>query len=830
MSIHLENLPMVSPASLLRMRPVLALVLLFVAGCEAPAGATAEDGGTARHDVDRSGAAEREIAPAYDDESDRGACVTSTDCPEGGALVCRFEAELGYKACLPPGELRETCTSDAPCASGLACRDGACLALNGHECGDNSDCVPPEVCVPTSVGAATSWCGPRSSAGGPCDQDQDCLNHRCGAASFACAVGEGHPCLADADCDDMTDVPLVCRPTGNDARECRRPGKACEPCDPGSGDCAGGATCGDNGYCKAQADEGCIGDACCPDGLLCYDARGAGPVCAPQQASAGETCQSDEHCAPGMICQQNVCVVVSDEYQCVARGDCGAGLVCLAGTCSSPGIDGSPCLGPDGLPGDDLCAPPLACNFSTGRCTQLHSGRIGDPCGRSIECGATPSGANDLVCHPQARVCAIPGPAIFAYVTSEKYTVRAAGDSFGPPECFAPPKVKDIPPDYVVLDLVDSVSIISFGEDDALGRVFQRPGTGDVCASARGQRDGFLFLDDGPPVELSFRINRLVYNPSLLDIRTHDPAAPDCPADAYGSPEDSVGQPCLVAGEYYHTEQIRDGFEGGIGLMEFRMYAGNGSDSFFAGTVVSLDQITQLLDQSIGIDVTRWMVFALTWNYSCGGPVGFRFHTISWRKGLTAHLQLGRYVEPIVMPGAEIDYSKADGTGVAFNFVGIQSYNLNNKVVREDAFWKYCGILAPGLPSEKPACDPPYESTAFPYQDQIEDKLGQLAAEGATKLCETYAPAVISDICSVAGFGADKIVELIFDALFASACGDSDPVDSDSDFRVDKLTYEDGGVAGTFDMCTYDFWGDGETGDDHSHLTVQVVLLSFTEP
>ncbi len=255
---------------------------------------------------------------------------------------------LGLCACAPTDSdrtLRERCSTDAQCQSGL-CRGGGC-AVNG--CGGDVDCPTGLVCQSDSSGrtcappaARGDFCA-RSDALGPvslscedglvCEATDDDATRVCAPSSGPRALREA--CDAARLCDlgllcidgvCLADVDAACRIAGDCASLlCPDSLAVCVV-----NDCGGDVACGQGLVCAggdcgreclppAKRDEECLygrtdTDPCfrrhgCADGLLCEavqipDSIGA---CVPASGrAAGELCRSDEVCASG-VCTNTAC-------------------------------------------------------------------------------------------------------------------------------------------------------------------------------------------------------------------------------------------------------------------------------------------------------------------------------------------------------------------------------------------------------------------------------------------------------------------------------------------------------------------------------------------
>jgi len=252
------------------------------------------------------------------------------------ALACR-PTQLGEdreRTCQPAGGPGALCDHDGHCEDGQCSHAGRCAGADGHECLDESGCLPGFRCLPDGGRQA---CGPQSDPGGPCDQDGDCLRGPCGTDGL-CLQELGGECRVDAACPG--DRAVCFNHDEEGGKTCERP--------------------------QAEAGTPCRRDKECGSGLTCLD-----HTCKGEEP--GVACGVPDHCAPTLRCRGSRCEFPGREGELCAGPDgapedrnCGEDLMCNNGSmvCVTPGSvpEGGRC-------GRHVeCWEGLDCNGRAGRC------------------------------------------------------------------------------------------------------------------------------------------------------------------------------------------------------------------------------------------------------------------------------------------------------------------------------------------------------------------------------------------------------------------------------------------------------------------------------
>ena len=348
----------------------------LIAGCQARVfDATAIEGhGGAGGKTDGGGA--QDAAPTFDLNIGPGDAPQSTEAGDGPSTCVRLTCAMaGGQYC---GKIGDGCGGTLECG---ACPDGQICGGSGtdHVCAKvDPNCVPV-----TCAQTGGRYCG---KVGDGCGKVLDCGacpgNETCGAVTAqVCGT-------VDPNCK-----PLTCAQMGG--RYCGKIGDGCG----GSldcGACVAGTTCGgDNtpNVCGTPTNTTCvpltcdsaggrfcgtIGDGCgktlncgdCPAGTTCGGA-GTPSVCAKVPPA---------NCDP-LVCDQpggKYCGLVGDGCnKTIDCGGCPTGQTCGGG--GTPGLCGAP--------GPAVCQP-LTCQQPGGS----YCGSIGDGCGKTIDCGGCPAG------------------------------------------------------------------------------------------------------------------------------------------------------------------------------------------------------------------------------------------------------------------------------------------------------------------------------------------------------------------------------------------------------------------------------------------------------
>ena len=413
-----------------------------------------------------------------------GECPTGQVCNGAGiAHVCAPPASAGCKpgACTAGsdhfcGVVGDGCgrTQDCgACPTGFTCGGGGVAHL----------CAPDNIatCVGTTCAqAGGKFCG---KIGDGCGRLLDCggcpAGESCGGDGTANVCGKGSGMC----------TPLVCAPAGG--RLCGTFGDGCGHV-VACGACPDGSACGANKPyvcpgkpgmtgCVPQTCDvaggrfcGTVGDGCggtlacgdCPTGQVC--GANVPNLCAPNPASCMPiTCNT----AGGQYCGKigNGCGKPLDCGACPAGQSCGgSGVANLCGApagsctplvCSNPGGQycgtiGDTCgktIDCGACPAGKTCGGagvPGVCGVPAGSCTALtctpaggnYCGKIGDTCGKTIDCGACPAG-KECGTGASAGVCvAAAGCAPITCTTGGGRYCGMIGDNCGKPlDCGACP-------------------------------------------------------------------------------------------------------------------------------------------------------------------------------------------------------------------------------------------------------------------------------------------------------------------------------------------------------------------------------------------------------
>ncbi len=214
---------------------------------------------------------------------------------------CALGLVCSNNVCRPEWQLGDACAAAIDCKPNLWCNRtlGQCqpVAQLGETCSDFEDTAPPCVqdlwCDGPTFG--TGVCQPKSDAGGPCDQDGDCV--------------ETATCLPTAD-------PLV---------------HVCGAKQPNGAVCDSYADCEsdlcDGDVCAPQpvASESCVGE--CAEGFTCKSS-----VCVENRA-AGQPCDGTTECVYSR-CENGLCTLRHHLGEPCSEDDDCLSSDCVAGVCS----------------------------------------------------------------------------------------------------------------------------------------------------------------------------------------------------------------------------------------------------------------------------------------------------------------------------------------------------------------------------------------------------------------------------------------------------------------------------------------------------------------
>lgn len=148
-------------------------------------------------------------------------------------------------------------------------------------------------------------------------------------------------------------------------------------------------TIADGGDCHTEIECKSPGATCKPD---CTDACCLG-TCQPK-LKAGEPCDSDDSCEPGLVCNQT-CKSGDIGTPCTNLFDCDQNAWCNAGFCAADFKPLSACMSRSQCGGDTTCTGLSIIDFRPGQCLSIS--KPGDPC--DLICYGNLYCASDGTCH-----------------------------------------------------------------------------------------------------------------------------------------------------------------------------------------------------------------------------------------------------------------------------------------------------------------------------------------------------------------------------------------------------------------------------------------------
>ena len=294
----------------------------IVAGCGSSQGASgmAADGGPGS-------------APAGDNSGVAAACDDFFGALAGCSLV---PSALAAHA---SGRFRQYCENQASLPGSMT----TVAALEACARAFRADCTTS--CRLPNVGTLPG--------GAPCNAgfDLQCQSGSCGPEF----PSDGGP-SACSTCANAIPLGQPCSVTGSDSRcapgsQCAGASNTCVPYGDAGAACSSSLVCATDFFCSPSqvcVAKAIVGAACTSD-MECADAHSCvAGVCAPR-AAAGAPCTPSgfaSPCALGLTCDSASLKCVAPSVQ--PGGACGAGLLCVIGTCSHAGV--CPTVVPDGQP------------------------------------------------------------------------------------------------------------------------------------------------------------------------------------------------------------------------------------------------------------------------------------------------------------------------------------------------------------------------------------------------------------------------------------------------------------------------------------------------
>jgi hypothetical protein len=367
---------------------------------------------------DKDGKASCKCPDGYEDTKGDGSECKDIDECNGDERVCNKNAHCkntdgGYECeCKAPAYAGDG-KDDCHCADGFKEKDGECVAPDGNECSDNSDCENGHcvsgICCASACTSPDQECYTDKGAtcedgktckykvaedGADCDDSDACADHSTCKAGKCQHGDKPHDCDDKNPCtDDSCDAMLGCH-NQNNAATCDD-GNACttnDKCNNGTCsehtdvDCTASADACNEGKCDPK--DGACKKAPRADGMSCDDANS----CTMTDVCMGGACTGASACGPNATgCTQgspNTCtckeqfhasngVCVPDNDEC-ASNPCGANATCFDPSNNAGDVQ---CTCPKGYTGDG----------KTG-CTLTHPCESNNPCGEGR--GTCTEGAN----------------------------------------------------------------------------------------------------------------------------------------------------------------------------------------------------------------------------------------------------------------------------------------------------------------------------------------------------------------------------------------------------------------------------------------------------
>ncbi|MGM0555835.1 MAG: hypothetical protein ACQEVA_05610 [Myxococcota bacterium] len=369
-------------------------------------------------------------------ETDRP-CASDEDCTD--PQICTVDrsgssTDLTCGAPIGGGQLGDSCTADADCASNLCvedqcsapcertidCNDGdgfkcepteidlgaggteeqnICRPKAANECSSDSDCSGSDRCVAEKTATQIEFtCGAPNQGGGEtgadCAADDECAQNLCMNAKCA------GPCASEGDCSAASDyaceITEVTLTGGTDNAEICVPPRDCAS----DAECRVGEVCyidrtnsGIESSCKdPNTGGGQLGDRCTEDtnclANLCYDGR-FGQVCSNPCSddsdcpSAGYECVTTSvEDSSGAQSSATICAP-KDPPSCTSQSDCATGLSCAVIENSSGNALVTACIPSAGGTGTGV-----ACNDDSECASRVClNGNCAAPCTSNNQCG-----------------------------------------------------------------------------------------------------------------------------------------------------------------------------------------------------------------------------------------------------------------------------------------------------------------------------------------------------------------------------------------------------------------------------------------------------------
>jgi hypothetical protein len=290
-------------------------------------------------------------------------------CNGSGSCILPPKQGCGVYACRAASGCAASCSGNADCATGYACRGGTCQTTGGlgTVCEAGSQCASG-FCVDGEAGNKVCC------AVANCESGFFCAGTAAGDQRGRCLARNGSKCTAGTECASGICTDGVCCESPCDGQ--------CEACDSVPGKCvaitgaprASRPACADGGgdVCAALSCNGtdrikCVGFKNGPE-TTCRPAS-----CTGDRLERASTCDGSGNCVPkpAESCGAYRCGEASCRTDCETNDHCASGYVCAASrrcepiksTCSDDKAFSIPA---DGTP-QKACAP-FRCNPSTGDC------------------------------------------------------------------------------------------------------------------------------------------------------------------------------------------------------------------------------------------------------------------------------------------------------------------------------------------------------------------------------------------------------------------------------------------------------------------------------
>jgi hypothetical protein len=281
-------------------------------------------------------------------------CGINSKCERGACTDPCASANYGYGCVYPfeckatAGECQIPCSTDANCATDMACLDGQCLAVFCPPCDANTTCVRGKCVDPCASANGGTGCAPPYKCDVPsrtcqisCSTGANCPDNSLACIDGQCVKADCPPCTIETVCEHGNCVDPCASANGGTGcappYKCDVPSRTCKASMP----CSWDANCPDVTYACTEGQCQKATCASCPPGTVCEHGKCVDPCVTNNNGTACEspyTCNTSTRtcqirCALDAECPDTTYECTGGQCLNAACPSCPIGTICAYGKC-----------------------------------------------------------------------------------------------------------------------------------------------------------------------------------------------------------------------------------------------------------------------------------------------------------------------------------------------------------------------------------------------------------------------------------------------------------------------------------------------------------------